>query len=443
MAARTTPSADQIVRFDLGLSVAAVRFVSDINRGRVSPKVVHAQLFIPRRTLSAEMAVDSLRDVNRQASVLAGVQPAFIHYQLLKNALTRYRALARDTTLVPLAGLPRVLKPGQHYANAAGLRRLLAATGDVAPGTPSDTSATYSADLVAGVKKFQLRQGYKADGVIGPGTSVRLSRSFEQRVRQIELTLERWRWLPPAFSAAPIIVNIPAFRLYSFLGIADREKDLLAMDVVVGSAYEHHTPVFAAEMKYVIFRPYWEVPVSIMRNELGPKALRDPSVLAREQMVLVDGEGDDAHVLPATRANMERIGHGVRVRQLPGDRNALGAVKFIMPNVNDIYLHDTPSKGLFASARRDFSHGCIRVGDPVALAARVLSDQPEWNPDSIRAAMANGDNHRVQLTHAVPVYIVYATVIARENGDVYFFEDVYGLDRELDALLKKGHPYAN
>jgi murein L,D-transpeptidase YcbB/YkuD len=441
---RRTPSPDELARFDLGLSVAAVRFVSALHRGRVSPRVVHAELFIPRSFLAVEMVVDSLRDAGQQGPLLERVQPRLHHYQLLKNGLARFRILARDTSLVPLPALPRLVKPGMRLQAASRLRHLLEATGDLRrtalPNAAADT--LYAADLVAGVRQFQIRQGFEPDGVIGPATAARLNRPFEQRVRQIELGLERFRWLPVSFSVPPIIVNIPAFRLYAFRGSSDREDEVLAMDVVVGGAFHKNTPVFAADMKYLIFRPYWEVPASIMRNELGPKALRDPEFLQREGMVLVSGEAEHAPVLPATYANMERIGRDLRVRQLPGPQNALGLVKFLLPNANNVYLHDTPSKGLFAKTRRDLSHGCIRLSDPVALAVHVLRDQPEWTVERIRAAMEAGDdNTRVNLSHPVPVCIVYATALARENGEVYFYPDIYGLDAELDRLLRRGSPY--
>jgi murein L,D-transpeptidase YcbB/YkuD len=442
-AGRGAPAADELARFDLGLSVAAVRFASALHRGRVSPRVVHSQLFIPRASLPIEMAVDSLREAAHQGSILARLQPRLLHYQFLKNGLARYRMVERDTSLVPLPALPRVVKPGSRLLAARRLRHLLAATGDLGRATHTEAEADilYSTDLVAGVKQFQIRHGLQPDGVIGPATAERLNRPFAQRVRQIELALERFRWLPVSFSEPPIIVNIPAFRLYAFHGPTDREDQMLAMDVVVGGAFHKNTPVFAANMTYLIFRPYWEVPVGIMEAELGPKALDDPTFLERERMVLVSGESDDATALPASRENRERIGGDLRVRQLPGPQNALGLVKFLLPNAHNVYLHDTPATGLFAQTRRDFSHGCIRLSDPVALAAHVLRDRPEWTLPRIRAAMQGEDNMRVNLTRPVPVVIVYATAIARESGEVYFYPDIYGLDGELDRLLQEGYPY--
>jgi murein L,D-transpeptidase YcbB/YkuD len=439
----STPAPSERARFDVGLSVAAVRFVSALHRGRVSPRVAHAELFIPRSFLAVEMVVDSLRDAGKQGFLLERVQPRLHHYQLLKNGLAFYRTLARDSSLVPLPALPRNAKPGKRLRAAPQLRHLLEATADLPRATPPAPAADtlYSADLVAAIKQFQIRQGFEPDGVIGPATAARLNRPFDQRVTQIELALERFRWLPVSFPQPPIIVNIPAFRLFAFRGASDSEDQMLAMDVVVGDAFHKHTPVFAADMKYLIFRPYWEVPVSIMQKELGPKALTDPEFLKDERMVLVAGESDRAPELPPTPENLARIGKDLRLRQLPGEQNALGLVKFLLPNANDVYLHDTAMKGLFAKARRDFSHGCIRVSDPAALAAHVLRDQPAWTAERIQAAMNGEDNTRVNLARPIPVCIIYTTAITRENGDVYFYSDIYRLDKILDQLLKKGYPY--
>ena len=405
--------------------------------------MVHAQLFIPRASLAAEMAVDSLRDAGRQGSILERLQPRLHHYQLLKNGLARYRALARDSSLLPLTGMPHVTRPGMRLRAAGQLRRLLAATGDL-PAHLAQAPAgdlVYAADLVAAVKRFQARQGFGPDGVIGPATVARLNRPFPERITQIELALERFRWLPPSFPVPPIIVNIPAFQLYAFRGATDREDEMLTMDVVVGGAFDKETPVFAANMRYLIFRPAWDVPVSILKAELGPKAHADPAYLKSEDMILLSGEGEHATEVPATRENLARIGTGIRVRQRPGPKNSLGLIKFMLPNAEDIYLHDTPAKGAFASFKRDASHGCIRLSNPVALAAHVLRDQPEWTTERIRAAMDGADELRVDLSGPVPVCIIYSTARARENGDVDFYTDVYGLDGELARLLQRGYPY--
>ena len=418
----------------------ALRFVTALARGRIQPDQAHATLRIAREPFDPAPAVDSLARGLDPDGVIRRVQPPWRHYRALLGALARYRTIARDTSLVPLPGLPKVLKPGDRYAGGARLRRLLLATGDLplAQGRTDIADTLYDSTLVAAVRNFQARQGLKADGVLGRGTAERLQRPLSERVREIELALERWRWLPHAFAEPPILVNIPAFRLYAFGGRDDAEADMIAMDVVVGRAYNTQTPLFTETMKYVIFRPYWEVPYSIATKEIRPKAQRDPGWLARNDYELVQG----STVVPATASAVASIGRGVRVRQKPGPDNALGRVKFMLPNPYSVYLHDTNAKGRFASERRDFSHGCIRVADPVALVRHVLRHQPEWTPERIEAAMNAERPLQVNLERPIPVLVVYATAVAREDGRLNLYPDVYGLDKELAALLDRGYPYA-
>ncbi len=214
------------------------------------------------------------------------------------------------------------------------------------------------------------------------------------------------------------------------------------MDVLVGAAVWNETTVFSAPMTHLIFRPYWEVPANLMLYELGPRALSDRENMERQGYVLVRSDGSDSTVLPLTPENLERLGKGLRMRQRPGPTNSLGLIKFMLPNPYDIYLHDTPVPGLFILPRRDFSHGCIRVSDPVALAVHVLRGLPGWTPERVKAAMESGeDNLRVDLPQPVPVFIVYATAAAAETGEVYFYTDIYKRDAKLDALLRKVAPF--
>jgi murein L,D-transpeptidase YcbB/YkuD len=329
------------------------------------------------------------------------------------------------------------------FKDAPRLRRRLQALGDVGvvklPRAKADT--LYSEDLVQGIKQYQKRHGLDPDGIIWPNTAAELKRPLAENIRKIELGLERWRWLPLPFTAPPIVVNVPAFRLYAYRGQVDREDDMLSMDVLVGAADRNATPLFAAPMSYLIFRPFWEVPAELMMDELGPRAAWDGDLLERQGIVLVKKNGSGTN-LPLTTENLKRLGRDLRMRQLPGPHNVLGLVKFMFPNMHDVYLHDTQTGGLFALARRDFSHGCIRVSDPVGLAEHVLRDQPEWDADKIKDAMQGEDNHRVNLASPVPVYVTYATAAAFEDGEVRFYADIYGLDDKLDEMLVKGYPYA-
>lgn len=425
-------------RLEVALSVAAARFSLALRRGRVSPASVHATFKLPMDSFSVDSTLLQLAGSDRPNEVLTALEPQLLHYYLLIGAVVRYRQLARDSALVSLPPMPRRLRPGDPYRGLPTVRRLLRLLGDDRDSlTPPLLDTLYTGSVVDAVKRFQARQGFTADGVIGDSTRARMQHPFEQRIRQMELTLERFRWMPRHFSAPPIFVNIPAFRLYAFSGKQDDEASLLRMNVVVGTAFKTQTPVFAANMTYLIFSPYWDVPPTIALSEVKPAALKNPQWLDQNHMELVRGD----QILAPYPENIELIGRGVRVRQTPGPHNALGGVKFLLPNDYQVYLHDTPSRSLFERSRRDASHGCIRLGDPMALARLVLRDQPEWTEQRIRAAMKTDISERVDLTHPIPVFIVYGTAIARENGDVYFYSDIYGHDRALDRLLKKGYPY--
>lgn len=435
---RAEPSAEDLARFDVGISVAAARFLTALDVGRVTPREAHPEgVHLPAPEPGREATIASLRDERRQARVIHSVEPPYHHYQLLKNALARYRKIAANPRMPFALDLPRDIKPGMRLEKASTLRRYLEGTGDLGkhkrPKAKADTS--YTPELVDAVKKYQARHGQLPDGVLWIQTLREMEIPFAERVRQIELALERWRWMPESFATPPVIVNLPAFRLYAFTRETDR--DVLSMDVLVGAADKNETPVFTADMKYLIFRPWWELPASIMNFELGPRAQWDWENLQKLGYVLqsTNGRGE----IPLTPGNLDRRGY--RMRQKPGEKNALGLVKFMFPNPYDIYLHDTPAKGLFALPRRDMSHGCIRVSDPPALAAHLLRNQGEWTLDRVKQAMESGaDDVRVDLETPVPVYILYATSAASDAGTIYFYPDIYGLDPELEAALRKASP---
>lgn len=259
------------------------------------------------------------------------------------------------------------------------------------------------------------------------------------RAEQIALTLERWRWLPHQFSTTPIIVNIPAFKLHALSANSDREADMLTMDVVVGDATFHRTPVFSELMEYIVFSPYWDVPSSIANAELVPIGLRDPHLLTINHYQILDNRG---RVLPATVASVRAVRAGAaRIRQLPGGANALGGVKFVFPNEFNVYMHDTPNQAAFQRERRDLSHGCIRLSQPRALAQRLLRDQAGWDSTAIETAMRQRRPRQVALTRPVPVHVLYATAVAREDGAIQFYDDIYGHDATLARQLRRGYPY--
>jgi murein L,D-transpeptidase YcbB/YkuD len=299
---------------------------------------------------------------------------------------------------------------------------------------------TLDAAIVTGLKQFQHRHGISPDGVLGRHTYDELTRPLGDRAQQIELTMERWRWMPPKLSSPSIVVNIPQFRLFAFETAEDSEAHMQQMDAIVGKAFEStRTPVFVADMTYIVLRPYWEVPYGIAVKEIVPAARMNPATIAKRGLEIVKGYGDTATIFPNTPDNVELLAAGsLRLRQRPGPDNALGLIKFMMPNHYNVYLHSTPSQGLFAESRRDFSHGCIRVGDPATLAQYVLRDRPEWSAEKIAAGMqgklGKGPT-TITLKTPIRVFIVYGTAVATEQGKVFFFDDIYGHDARLEQAL--------
>ena len=429
----------QLGRLDVRLSVAALHLVSDLHFGRVDPAAAGFKLQEPREAFDLAQALSSIAAATDVEGAITAIEPVFYHYKLLKDALARYRKIALEAPQAALPPLKGSLKVGDAYAGAATLRQLLDVLGDLPPGAQAaQTAEVFDQDLSRGVRAFQERHGLTADGSLGKGTLSALQTPIAQRIRQISLTLERWRWLAP-FKTPPIIVNIPQFRLFAFRTTEDRVADILQMEVIVGRTFASaQTPVFEDNMRYVVLRPYWDVPYSITKREMLPKIRANPGYLDRERLQLVNGQGDNSPVVPPTPENLELLAAGkVRLRQQPGDDNALGLAKFIFPNSYNVYLHSTPAHQLFQHSVRAFSHGCIRVADPLALATLVLKDAPgDWTREKIDAAMhGTADSVRVNLPEPIQVLILYGTALATEAGPVYFFDDIYGYDSKLEREL--------
>jgi murein L,D-transpeptidase YcbB/YkuD len=292
---------------------------------------------------------------------------------------------------------------------------------------------------VDAVKHFQERHGLDVDGRIGKRTWQELNTPLIDRVRQLGLTLERWRWVPQSFPRPPVVVNIPEFRLRAF---DESYRTELQMKVVVGQAYHgHQTPVFSANMTQVIFRPYWNVPLSIQLAELVPKLEKDAAYLAKNRYEVVTLQDTFVSNGVVDKDTLARLRSGeLRIRQIPGPDNALGLVAFMFPNEYAVYLHSTPATELFSRSRRDFSHGCILVEKPRELAEWVLQYQPEWTPQRIADAMNGDKTLYVKIEKPIPVLIVYATAVVLANGEVRFFEDIYGQDARLLRLLAQRRP---
>lgn len=426
---------------DVGISLAVSRMIRHLHFGRVDPKLAGFDLNKPRDALNSAQVLLALAGSNDVEASLSQAEPRFLHYRLLKIALRYYRVLAVDSELTALPKIKaRSIKLGEAYEGASALRHLLVALGDLDKNiTTSD--AVLDAPLTAALQRFQQRHGLNADGALGRTTFAALTTPMPVRVRQLEYALERWRWLPD-FDTPPIIVNIPQFRLFAFRTLHDRAEDMLQMDVIVGQTYpSHQTPVFAGEMQYMVFRPYWDVPPSIARNEMLPQIRATATYLDKNNLDIVSRTDPNGPALaPSTDTVAALTSGALRLRQRPGENNSLGLMKFMLPNHHNVYLHSTPTQRLFGESRRAFSHGCIRVADPVALAEHVLRNEKDkdgapWTREKIIAATQHDNNRHVFLSKPIPVMIVYSSAMALEDGSVLFFEDIYGHDAKLKKLL--------
>jgi L,D-transpeptidase YcbB len=440
--AAAQPSEADAVQFDVALTVSVMRYVSDLHIGKVNPKHFDFGFDIQSKKYDLPQFLKTdVVDAPDVAGVLAQVEPPYPGYQRTILALHTYLQYAKDYDGAPLPAAGKTIAPGDTYPGVPQLARFLRLVGDLPAdaNVPAD-AAVYQAPLVDAVKHFQARLGRTADGKITPQTLADLNVPLAIRVRQMQLILERWRWLPIGLHDAPIVANIPEFRLRAY---DQNFRVALTMNVVVGKAYNHNTPAFENTMQYLIFRPYWSVPYSIARAEFIPKIVRDPDYLEKKGFAVVDSRQQVVASGTVSSDVLQQLRAGkLFIRQNPGPKNSLGLVKFIFPNSYNIYMHDTPEQEFFAKSRRDFSHGCIRLERPADLAVWVLRDNPGgWNIDRVRAAMSGTATQQINLAHPIPVLIVYGTVIVTEDGTVHFYDDIYGHDATLEKVLDKGYPY--
>ncbi len=492
---------DDVAQFDAAMTVSVMRYISDLRIGRVNPTHFNFDIDTADKKYDLpEFVSDNAVDATDVPKLIGSVEPQSDQYRKEEDALAHYLDLVKQQgTPDPLPAVTKPIVAGGSYPAAEALLARLQLEGDLpgpppapvapptppaSPAKPPSTSRTaaarasigaalgkveagvrshtqktkapaaqaapaptpvhvpstvYTAELSDGVKHYQDRHGIVADGKLTPATIASLNVPLSDRVQQLDDSLERWRWLPDEYVNAPLMVNLPEFVLRGF-SAPDHHLDF-TMKVVVGKVMgDHDTPVFAHMMKYLIFRPYWNVPTSIIKKELsGHIAKSGVGYLASHNFETTDNTG---HVVQASAAQVEHF--GVNVREKPGPKNSLGLVKFMFPNEYDIYLHSTPQPELFERSRRDFSHGCVRVQKPADLAVWVLQHGgvDDWPLEKVQDAMNGGpDNHQVNLKTPIPIVIFYLTANVDENGEVHFFDDLYGYDKQLNAVLAKGMPY--
>lgn len=410
---------------DAWLTYLYLKYASDLADGLSDLAHADPNWQIKPEKFDPAALLEQALSTNAIEQSLRSLRPAAPQYQSLQKALAAHREQAAKGGWPKLPATLR-LKPGQRSPHLLALATRLTLSRDYHGAVPAAGSAVYSAELQEAVKRFQRRHGLTTDGVLGAGVVAELNVPIERRIQQLELNLERWRWLPRNLGDRYILVNIPEYRLE----VWERGQVPLAMRVVVGRE-DTPTPIFADEMTYLVFSPFWNVPPDIAKNETLPGLLQDEGFLTRTNMEIVDASGSVVDPDSIDLSDPTRY----RFRQRPGADNSLGLVKFMFPNQHNVYLHDTPADSLFDRAGRSLSHGCVRVEDPTALAAYVLRDQPEWTREQIEAAMHAGEERTVKLRTSLPVYLGYWTARAAPDGLVQFTRDVYGIDRQQRAML--------
>ncbi|MCA8830644.1 L,D-transpeptidase family protein [Hymenobacter pini] len=439
---------------DVALSGTYFNYASDFYRGTVDPRAVKSiDWNVKRNKIKLHKALMTILKERESTYGYYDFEPLHPEYDRLRKALADYRAIQRNGGWPTLPAGTR-LKPGAASPAVATLRQRLLGK-DAAASTASATASTtttpavavsnktgqttapnapaaekYDAELVAAVKEFQVDNGLKPDGVVAGETLRLLNIPVNQRIDQIMLNMERWRWIPKKFEPDYLLVNIPEYTLH----VVEEGKEAFTMPVIVGKTL-NATPVFSDKMEFVVLAPYWNVPYSIIDKELRSKLAADPQgTLDRLDMEVVKGWGAKATPIdPSTIdwVNLTEKTWKYTLRRRPGPKNDLGDVKFIFPNSNDIYLHDTPHDELFSQAKRGFSHGCVRVAEPIKLAEYLLRDKPGWDRTAILDTIAGRREKYVTLPEKLPVYLVYFTTWVDEAGKVHFRDDIYGHDKAL------------
>jgi murein L,D-transpeptidase YcbB/YkuD len=367
--------------------------------------------FIPRKKEDAMYLADSLlTKKHKDNKYFEDVNES---YGALKKQLEKYYTIAKNGGWPSIPTGKKTFKKGTADSTIALIKRHLQITGDMPAG---DTTAIYNDTLEMGIQNYQRRFGYTPDGKITAALIKEMNVPVQLRLQQILINMERMRWMPSRPSGDLILVNIPEFVLHVY----DGKNKVFDINVVVGKE-GHNTMMFTGDLNQVVFSPYWNVPPSIVRNEILPALAKDPGYLARNNMEQVGTEGD----LP-------------KIRQLPGPDNSLGRVKFLFPNSFNIYFHDTNAKGLFNKDKRAYSHGCIRLEEPEKMAQYVLRKQPEWTPERMEEAMNSGVEKYVKVKDPIPVFITYYTAWVDDAGQLNFREDIYDHDKDLIARMFAG-----
>ncbi len=418
----------RFIQLDVALTEGILRYAQHLSQGRVRPETLSRQWLAwpsaTTRDIPAELAEALIG--NRLETYIKSLRPKGQAYRSLRKALQQYETIKRSGGWPILVPGP-TLRIGDQGARVDALMRRLKITEDLSSDAPA-AQLGYDTGMEAAVKRFQRRHGLAVDGLVGKRTRYELNIPVEQRISQLQLNMERWRWLPDNLGDRYLMVNIPAFALH----VVDAATRVATMRAIVGKI-RRQTPIMSGRMTYLEFNPYWNIPRKIARRDILPRAVVDPGYLARQGIRVFDGWDHQARELDPTSIAWRNIStrhFPYRLRQEPSTMNALGQIKFMFPNRHSVYIHDTPGKALFDRQERSLSSGCVRVETPLALAQYLLKDQG-WDHDRMEAAIAQGQRETVVLGRPIAVHLVYFTAWTDADGTMNFREDIYGRDRDL------------
>lgn len=428
-----SPNPRDLANIDLLLTDAFILYGSHLLHGRINPKTVDAAWLIEDQEQDLIEVLRTALSSNKVEEALKNLMPRHPSYTSLTQALIKYREIADKGGWPTLSDGPKMEK-GEHSERVTVLRKRLAITGDLNEELTND-SELFDDSLEQALRNFQRRHGLRTDGIVGQYTLAALNVPVEKRIGQIELNMERLRWLPQNLGSRYILVNVANFELY----VAENNQTLMSMRVIVGKPY-WNTPVFTAEMTYLVLNPHWNIPQTIFAEEKLPKIKKDPEYFSKDRIRVLKGWSPKAQEIDPTTIDWSKVteqNFNYRLRQEPGTGNPLGQIKFMFPNPYHVYLHDTPQKSLFSRTDRNLSHGCIRIEKPLDLAEYVLHLSPAWTPRKIRTAINKGATKSVGLPEPIPVYLVYFTAWVEEDSSIEFRNDIYGRDEALYQALRE------
>jgi len=424
-------TAEEKVLRDIILTDAFLLLTSHIISGKTDPKTRNAQWHVVK---SERNPITYIDDISKEPllPVLERLYPMHINYDLLKQQLEKYRKIEAEGGW-PEISLGAMLKPGMSDPRIPQIKARLRVTGEYNSSVDQENN-TYDDELQQSVVKFQKKHGIEALGNIGPETTIAMNTPVKERIKTLEVNLERWRWLPAEFSQYYVLVNIANFELE----IIDNKQQINHQKVIVGRAYRK-TPVFKSVMEYLDINPTWTVPPTILRNDLVPEIQKNVRYLTDKNITVFSPDGKMLNP-DSVNWNSNSV-FSYTYRQKPGKSNALGRIKFMFPNTYNVYLHDTPTRELFNRTERAFSSGCIRVEKPIELAELLLADQGKWSQTSIKKAFETNKTQTIRLTRKPEVYLLYWTAWIDQEGNHHFSKDIYDRDHSIYIALNSRPVY--